>query len=462
MNVTSIHLKILKCLESDNYSLKELSLILGISEAMLRRNIKEIEDIFYFKNFFINNKKKIKNISLFKKNQDFLIEERKMYLIIKFLFNENINLTELSIDLKVTRRTVANDIKKLKTELKYFDLEIESTNSIGVKLIGEEIKKRELFNLYILKFLRDIDYLPQDLKILLNEIKKIIDSKGINKIVKYIVDNLEMPCSGLLMRSFEVMLATAFFRKDFIDNITEITSINIPHVTNTLIEESLKNIDFITKYEKYIILHWCSQRNYEYIIKMDPACIYQMKKLLQLINLEFTTNFILDKPLLIKLYSILKSYNFKQKFNIKEFYLYNKNLSETYEVMFLKIKNIILNELKGIDSFDLMVISTIFLELLTLNVTSKTQELTNIAIVYNFLNPLIIDDLCKKLSINNIINNSNYVYINHLNDYLKMNTTNSLIVFEEIDLSMYDLKTLRLTLPLSFEDVLKFEAIHYD
>ncbi|MGL4861543.1 hypothetical protein [Cetobacterium sp.] len=71
MNITSIHLKILKCLKYDKYSLKELSLILGISEAILRRSIKELEEIFGFKNFDKNKKVIDEKISYLKKNKIF-------------------------------------------------------------------------------------------------------------------------------------------------------------------------------------------------------------------------------------------------------------------------------------------------------------------------------------------------------------------------------------------------------
>ncbi|MGL5623781.1 helix-turn-helix domain-containing protein, partial [Cetobacterium sp.] len=300
-----------------------------------------------------------------------------MYLIIKFLFHENINLSELSLDLEVTRRTVANDIKSIRNELEYFNLKIESINSIGVKLVGKEIDKRKVFSLYILKFLRDIDYLPDKLKKMLKEIKDIMEFKGIVQTVKYIVDNLEMPSSGLLMRSFEVLLSISFIRKNYVDSSLEVNVISTNGILNPLIKELLEEIKFITKYEKDTILSWCVSRSYEYIINGKTNCLERMKKLLELINLEFKSNFILTKPLLIKLHSLIKSYDFKKEYNIKEFYLHNRNLSEKYEHMFSRIKKIVLRELKGIDSFDLMIISTIFLELLTLNLSFKTQRIQN-------------------------------------------------------------------------------------
>lgn len=460
MNATSLHLKILKCLEYDNYTLKELSLILGVSESILRRNIKELEDILGFNNVFKENKNLksgIYNFFYLKKNQDFLIEERKIYIILNFLFNDVINLTELSIDLKVTRRTIANDINSLKKDLRFFNLKVESINFLGVKLIGNESDKRILFKLYISKILRDTDYLPKKLKFLLKEIQNIINLKEVTKIVKYIINNVKIPCSGLLIKHLEILIAISIIRKDNIDQSLREYETRIIGPVDSNIINFIETIKFFTKYDKMTILRYCALRDYDNILNNEKSYLIRMENLLNVINLKFNTNFKLNKELIIKFYSLLKSYDFKKEFKIKEFYLYNKNLSKNYGKLFDKIKKIILSQFKEIDSFDLMVMSTILLELLSRNLNSEIKKLQNIAIVYNFLNPLILKDLSEKLSLDDIVEPSNYVYINHLNEYLKNNEVEYFLIFEDLDLSIYNLKILKLTLPISTGDELKLK-----
>lgn len=462
MNITSIHLKLLKCLEHDSYSLKELSLILGISESILRRNLKDLEDILGFSNILKNNEKILlsnNKITAQKDNTEFLIEERKAYIILKLLFNELINLTELSTNLRITRRTIAYDIKSLKNDIEIFDLKIESLNSIGIKLIGDEINKRKVFELCILKFLRDLDYLPKPLRELLNEVKKVIEFKGVVQIVKNILDYLNLPSSGLFIRHLEILTAISIIRKDIVDSSLNEKKLNSTNKPNFKIKEYIDNISFFTHYEREAILFYCSLKDYENILNNEKEALRRMENLLSIINLEFKCNLKLDKELITKLYSILKSYDFKIKFKIKEFYLYNKTLSNDSFFMFEKIKKIILKNFKGIDSFDLMVLSIIFLELINKSHSSKNKEFKNLTIVYNFLNPLIIDDLCKKLKIEKIMNKSNYVYINHLEDYLKNNSVECFLIFEDIDLSISNLPIIKLTLPISFEDYLKLNYI---
>lgn len=462
MNITSTHFKILKCLSCECYSFQELVLILGISEFKIRKHIKDLESIFKIngiKNIYTTLKKDSWKISEIKILQSFSSDERETYILLNFLFNETINLSKLSLELDITRRTVANDIVNLKKYLVKFNLDIESFNSIGIKLKGHEINKRQIFELYILKILREERYLPEKLKKLLKKINKIRESDEVYKIVSYILNITELPSSGLALRHIETLISISMIRRKHLDS--SITNFKLEDNTNSDINNFLSLFNFCTNYEKYMINHHYNLRNYNNIIIYQTEYIKKIQSLLTIFNENFNSTLLLEKNTIIKLYSVFKSYEFKKTFNIKEFYLFKKNLSEEYLQLFDTVKNIILSSLENIDSFDLMTISSIFIDLLSKDFIININKLKNIVVVYNFINPLIIRDLCLNLGLHESISNFKIIYINHLKYHIKNNPIDFILTFENIELSELEIKHLNFKLPLTSMDKLKLKNILY-
>lgn len=456
MNITSTHLKIFRCLEHQAYSLTDLTSILGLSQAILRKNLEQLE--YFFKiNTILKSHNIIKNNSNFftklKNEQSFLPDERKICIFLNFLHNNIVNLAKLSKDLEVTRRTLVYDLKILKEELKPFNLSINSAHSLGIQLIGKEVDKRKAFLIYILKIWNDESYLPKILQKNLKNIKKIKSPLSIANIIKNIIKTFEIPSSGLIIRYIEVLTCVSLIRKNITDDSLNNFNMNITGEKNFSLEENLKKISFYTHFEILTILEIVSLRNYKTLIYTQQKYLKKINDILENINLNFKTNLILEKDLVIKLYGILRSHYFKKSFNIKEFYIYNKNLPTNQLLIFEKIKKIILTNFKNIDSFDLIIISSIFLNLLNEN-RIEIENSKKIAVVYNFLNPLILKDLCKTLNIDSLAGSSEFIYINHLNEYIKKNPSNKFLVFEEIDLSKYKIETLKLSLPIFHKDEL--------
>ena len=117
MNVTSIHFKIMYCLRRNIYSTSELAQILSISEFKAKRYIKDLEYLFEEESIEnIHNKinKVPKIIKKLRKKQSFTPEERQIYIILKFLKTDIINLSQISADIGVTRRTLTKDLNELK------------------------------------------------------------------------------------------------------------------------------------------------------------------------------------------------------------------------------------------------------------------------------------------------------------------------------------------------------------
>ncbi|MCQ8210954.1 helix-turn-helix domain-containing protein [Cetobacterium somerae] len=148
MNVTSIHFKIMYCLRRNVYSVGELAEILNISEFKVKRHIKDLEYLLEEESIEnIHNKisKNPKIIEKMRRKQSFTPEERQMYVILKFLKMDTINLSQISEEIGVTRRTLTNDLVEIKEILEKFNLEIKNQTRYGIILEGEEKEKRYFF-----------------------------------------------------------------------------------------------------------------------------------------------------------------------------------------------------------------------------------------------------------------------------------------------------------------------------
>ncbi len=137
MNLTSLHFKILSCLEVNNYSLNELSEILNVSVFKVKRYVNDIGSFFKEEDTLSIHEKLKKDRELWEKLkefQSFTPKERESYVVMNFFKNNIINLTYISERFSVTRRTLSNDIQNLKKELEFFSLKIVGYNSYGISL----------------------------------------------------------------------------------------------------------------------------------------------------------------------------------------------------------------------------------------------------------------------------------------------------------------------------------------
>lgn len=456
MYLNSTHFKILKCLKFTQYSFRELVLILNISEFKIRKYIKDLE--YFFK---VNGLKKIheelqkypNKISDFKKFQEFIPSERQAYIFLNFLFYDVLNLTSISLEMGVTRRTVANDILFLKKFLKKFSLEIESIPSIGIKLIGSEVNKRKVFELYTLKILIEEQFLPDSFKKIIAKIEKLLHSSDVKNIIRYIFNTVEQPRAGIAIRHIEILIIIAIIRKNISDpSLIEFKKEII--FNDIFLNNFLDKYNFFSNYEKNLIKYYLNLRS-EQNIFTESHYIKKIKNLVELFNKELNLSIDLEKDTIIKLYSFFKSYDFKKSFNINEFYMFRKNLSKEYINVFEIVKNIILLYFKDIDSLDLISITSLFIELLNKNLDTELKKIKNFIIVYDALNPLIIIDLCKKLDITKFISNTKFIYKNNLKCFQEQNKIDYIITFEDLSLPQTSIKEVKFSLPIISLDKLK-------
>lgn len=151
-----------------SFSISELAKEYGVSERTIRYDLEEIDDFLNENEFsplervikmeiLLPSNKADKN-KLFKllskdneKNYIYTSEERiDIMTLILGLSKDYVTLNKLSHVLDVSRGTIKNDLKKLKRELSFLNLSIESMPHYGIKIVGNElnIRKRIVYLLF--------------------------------------------------------------------------------------------------------------------------------------------------------------------------------------------------------------------------------------------------------------------------------------------------------------------------
>ncbi|MGL4866040.1 MAG: helix-turn-helix domain-containing protein [Cetobacterium sp.] len=113
----------------------------------------EIKGITKKENFFFINKEDNLKIKVLLSYAPLSLIERMDYILLKFFFNEELKISESFLELDVTRRTINNDLKKIKKHLKEYNINFLSSTSKGVFLVGKENDIRMLFIKYLAKYL---------------------------------------------------------------------------------------------------------------------------------------------------------------------------------------------------------------------------------------------------------------------------------------------------------------------
>ncbi|MGL5595376.1 MAG: HTH domain-containing protein, partial [Cetobacterium sp.] len=220
MNVTSIHFKIMYCLKRNIYSIGELSEILSISEFKIKRYIKDLECLVEEESIEnIHNKLNSipKIIEKLRKKQSLTPEERQMYVILKFLKTDTINLSQISEEIGVTRRTLTNDLNELKEILEKFHLEIKNLTRYGIVLEGKESDKRSFFKLYLIKIFIEQRYLPKIFDIIFLEFEHLKREYKIHKLIKEMFGFMNIPDNSFAFLNLEVKSYIAILRKNYKD-----------------------------------------------------------------------------------------------------------------------------------------------------------------------------------------------------------------------------------------------------
>lgn len=442
MIITSENYKIIQCLETAKFSIKELAEILNVDNRKIYYSLKNIGEAIGNPKISVEElyEKILENSLAVKKNirkyQILTPDERKLFLALSFFKDETINQNELSKILEVSRKTISGDIYKIKLELKKFNLEIKSYSSMGIKLEGTEKNKRDYFRCNFLKLLMESNYLPDKILVFYKEFREVVKKYEIDRLLEELLQKEEFSWRTMLFLDFKVMLFISFSRKKFGKQIiTEEKNKFYLNLENFIENNTLKL--WVETLEEYY-----EQKNREKLKQTKEFLNYVMEKS------GFSLN--ISERLLMIISSRIRIIEFKNQMEISQFYIFNKNTSKDYMEIFCKLRKIFRDYFNGhIDSFDeVFLFQNIFRNIeKTKSTDIKRQE--EILIVYNFFPLDMIKDICKELEEYFSRGTVKYISFNILEKYILNKKIKKVIIFENIDIPNGEYEVVRYHFPMT-------------
>ena len=460
MNVTSIHFKIMYCLKRNIYSIGELSETLSISEFKIKRYIKDLECLVEEESIEnIHNKLNSmpKIIEKLRKKQSLTPEERQMYVILKFLKTDTINLSQISEEIGVTRRTLTNDLNELKEILEKFNLEIKNLTRYGIVLEGKESDKRSFFKLYLIKIFIEQRYLPKIFDIIFVEFEQLKREYKIHKLIKEIFNFMEIPDNSFAFLNLEVISYIAILRQSYKDFSIDVDLKDMKEDMKFM--EFLKRNSFYSNFEINQIVDTSRKKYRGNLIKLYPDKAKEAKKLIKYVEEKMGTNINVTSELLGRIMLIVIIRDFKIEFNINEFYIFNNAIGKAYLIPYRKIAKLLKNYFEEIDSFDLANLTMTFLSSIYTDNKKRIEEAKDIAIVYNFLHRDMIVDLCEDIGLKRDENKYDLISYFDFEEFLSEKNPKIIITFEDIDFSKYNVedKLIEFNFPITKYDKLKLK-----
>lgn len=137
-------------------------------------------------------------------------EERQKYLIVRFLLSKDyIKLEDIAEEIYVSRSTIQNDLKQVKTILEEYELSLKVRPNYGIKVTGDEMKLRFCISEYI------FDRHDASGEQLPDPFLNAFDHKDLNKILEIIIDEInahQITLSDIAINNLLVHIAIALKR----------------------------------------------------------------------------------------------------------------------------------------------------------------------------------------------------------------------------------------------------------
>ncbi len=259
-------IEIIKYLVDNNLqlSLKETANFFNISERSIRYDIDNINyhlekngymEIEKFQKGIYSTRESIKNLQLFleeilHKFYVFTSDERREFLKVKFLFNENNRLLEIGEDLDVSLSTIKLDLKEVKTFFDTNTLELNFISKQGVVLEGKEENIRQL----------QLRYITRYIEISKNRYRSRYLSSGtygLNFIANSIIENLDDSILSLIkffIKRIEKKLDIIISDEAF-NILTFYINLSIARIKrNHIIDNRQQNREFLLKTSEYSVI----------------------------------------------------------------------------------------------------------------------------------------------------------------------------------------------------------------
>lgn len=460
MNLTSLHFKIIYCLRRNVYSIGELADILNISEFKVKRYTKDLEYLFEEESIESIHKKinkAPKIIEKMRKKQSFTPEERQIYVILKFLKTDIINLRQISEEVEVTRRTLTNDLNELKEVLEKFHLEIKNLTRYGIILEGKESDKRKFFNLYLIKISIERKYLPKIFDKIFLEFEILKKEYNIHKIIKKMFSFINIADNSFAFLNLEMKSYIAILRKEYQDSSTDVELKEIEGYKDFV--EFLKKKKLYTNFEINLIIETSRKKYSGNLKELYPDSAEEAEKLIKYISENMKINIEIKKELLTRVAVIIIVRDYKKEFNINEFYIFNNSIGKAYLLPYREITELLKSYFGEIDSFDLANLTMTFLSNIYLENQKRIEEAKKIVIVYNFLHRDMIIDLCEDIGLKRNQEKYELVSFFDLEEFLNEKNPKIIITFEDIDFSRYNIeeKLVEFNFPITKYDKLKLK-----
>lgn len=428
MKINKNHIKLMECFFHTNYSFKEVSMILSISEYTIRRYLNELYDYYN-----VNNLEEIK----IKLNANWKIElkslleinkfDRRNYILLHFLKKDFLNLNKICLCLNVSRRTVSNDLEEIKKILISYNLSCNSLNSKGIQLVGNEINKKMMFKTLLFNLFLERNYLPDIFNFIFSEFNQIIDTKIQNVVKKKLIQK-NVINHTYLMLDIEIALYIGIIRNNYNLNLYNL------------------------KFEIKNFSNLCKKNNKKLLLTTHLKEFNEVKKFIGFIDAHIGISPNLSEEIYISLVTRFLIINEKNKLNLNEFYLLNKQFLETskkyYNDFIIILDKYFKNISKKIDSLDKISFFLILKDYLYF----KDQLNEETIIVYNTLQLVILNNIIEDLKKKNIFI-IKPISIYSLKSYVKNNSVKNIILFEDINLKDFiklkkNIIVIRIALPM--------------
>ena len=464
MNITSVHFKIMHCFRRNVYTTSEIAEILNISNFKVKRYLKDLEYLLKESSIVGIHNKLSKNIVLIddlKKKQSFTPEERQMYLILNFLKYDTINLRQISEEINITRRTLTNDLNNLKEILGKFDLEIKNLTRYGITLDGKEKNKRSFFELYLIKIFIEQKYLPKAFDtyfFLFQSLKKKHDIFNIIKEIQYLS---EMTNHTFIVLHLEIISYISILRKEFIDSSVDFNLNESLMINDYKLLDVLNRAKIYNSFEKETIIEFCKKRDEKIFFSTNKEKVQEAEELVSFLEKQLKCKIQATKEVIKKIVFTIIIREYKMKFNIDEFYIFNNAIGKAYLMPYKKISELLKKYFVKIDSFDLASLTMIFLNTIYLESKKDIKKIDNITVVYNFLHRSLVKDLCDDVALENMVKNYKIISYFDLEEFLLENNPRAIITFEDLDFSRFNIKSeiIEFNFPITKYDKLKLKPL---
>lgn len=365
MSLNRRDIKLLEKINNNIFPISSLAEKYDVSERNIRYSIENIN--FYLK------KMNLSEITIKKGNLEFSVsdielkrfietldmsmyvfsqDEREEYILINYLFRNNVKISEMEAELKVSRTTIKKDIKDLENYLAEFELSFKRDEN-KMEIAGKEKKLRHL------KLLKMLDHIEIKNREIVFIRKKYISEKEEQKIIAEYVKGYNIKKIADVIDKIEEKLE-AHFTDEFKNVIGIYLIATFERIKNGHIITQKNNSDFLRKLEEYKkikeVLEKVIDKNHEYemlhLTEYFLSGFYNdtfsenililerfISKVLENMDIEMGTHLLKERGLIDKLMKYLLPAIYRIKNN---FYL-NKALdfSEINIEIFTKVKEII-------------------------------------------------------------------------------------------------------------------------